>query len=351
MSADPTRLEVYCLDVGQGDCTVILPPAGEGAPILFDCADPYVAERFFANHGMTRLGAVVVSHLDIDHIRGVLPFLKSHFAAKREVGLLHLAIDRDRAKIGAAATELIDAALQWDRDKPHPGFSLCPPFRSSAPETIASGPDWKVELVLPFYGTALQAQADGDEPNLASAVLRVERAGTAILIGADAPLGSWERLDAAVRRAVAIRTPHHGGDIDEGRDAFTEPAHLYNAVGAEVAVVSVGTTNTYKHPHGGHLAAMRRGGACRVCCTQMTPRCEADPTKVRADALAVASTLEWPYRHRAVPGYPSPQRAKEVPCAGTVLLSLNAAGKLTVSPSQKAHGELIDFLATPLCRA
>ncbi|MFO0605017.1 MAG: hypothetical protein U0324_17690 [Polyangiales bacterium] len=69
MSRDPTRLEIYRHDVGQGDCTVVIPPDGEGAPILFDCADLYVAERFCDNHGITRLAAVVVSHLDVDHIR------------------------------------------------------------------------------------------------------------------------------------------------------------------------------------------------------------------------------------------------------------------------------------------
>lgn len=54
MGRDPSPLlRVFFLDVGQGDCTFIVPPDGEGAPILFDCADAYVAERFVANHGIT----------------------------------------------------------------------------------------------------------------------------------------------------------------------------------------------------------------------------------------------------------------------------------------------------------
>lgn len=108
MSADPARLEVYFHDVGQGDCTIIVPPHGEGDPILFDCADSYVAERFFANHGMTRLEAVVVSHLDLDHMGGILPFLKQHFAQGGEVGKLVLA--KEREELSAKATDLVEAA-------------------------------------------------------------------------------------------------------------------------------------------------------------------------------------------------------------------------------------------------
>ena len=52
-------LGIYFLDVGQGDCTFVVPPAGEGRPILFDCNDAYVALRFVANHGITHLAAVV----------------------------------------------------------------------------------------------------------------------------------------------------------------------------------------------------------------------------------------------------------------------------------------------------
>jgi len=78
-------LSVFFLDVGQGDCTFIVPPEGEGAPILFDCADELVASRFCTDHGITDLQAVVASHLDIDHVRGMLPFLKERFESNKRV--------------------------------------------------------------------------------------------------------------------------------------------------------------------------------------------------------------------------------------------------------------------------
>jgi beta-lactamase superfamily II metal-dependent hydrolase len=349
MSRDPTRLEVYCHDVGQGDCTVVLPPDGEGAPILFDCADPYVAERFFDNHGITRLAAVVVSHLDVDHIRGILPFLKQHFAKGGQVDRLVLGLDR-REPLDAA-TDLLDQALAWAESPPHQGFQLVPPHRVGGPLRLASGSGWKVDLVLPFYNTALGAQVDGNAANLASVVLRIERAGASVLVGGDAPLGSWEHLEAGLRDANVIRVPHHGGEIREAGSHWTDFDDLYDAVKAGTSVVSVGTCNPHGHPLPEHLSAMRRGAQCRVLCTQMTEQCHRKLTGVRGDALTLASSLETAYRHRAVPGHSSRRPAEEVPCAGTVLISIHANGTIYVSPKRSLHGDLIDNLDHPMCLA
>lgn len=351
MSADPGRLEVYCHDVGQGDCTIIVPPHGEGDPILFDCADPYVAERFFANHRMKRLEAVVGSHLDVDHVGGLLPFLRQHFAKGHEVGKLVLGIDRD--DLSRTATDLVEAALAWDKDPPHAGFQLLPPFRSgAAPLRLSSGNGWSIDLVLPFWGTKLESQYDGDAANLASAVLRVERAGAVVLIGGDAPLGSWERLDEGRRRANTIRAPHHGGEIREGGRSWKRFEDLYDAVKADRAILSVGSNNPYGHPFQEHVVAMRRGKQCRVACTQMTTQCHGRLLKVRGDGLTMASEIEYPYRHRAEKGIPSasPRPPAEVPCAGTVLVSIDSRGTVFMRPRPKEHDELLDMLDHPMCR-
>lgn len=349
MSVASDRLEVYCHDVGQGDCTVVVPPEGEGDPILFDCGDAYVAERFFANHEIQRLEAVVVSHLDIDHIRGVLPFLRQHFARGGEVGRLVIGLDRTEG--GDAATELIGYALDLFKTPPHEGFELVASHRASKPLKLLAGTGWSVELVLPFYGTALGAQHEGDAPNLASVVLRVQRQGSSLLIGGDAPLGSWERLDPTLLRSNTIRVSHHGGDILEGGREWTSYEALYDAVKAERAVISVGSNNGYDHPLREHVTAARRGSQCRILCTQMTAKCHKQPRKVRADALVMASSLEYPYRHLAQPGFPMERNARdEVPCAGTVLLSIDRDGKVFVRPKPALHAELLDALDHPLCR-
>jgi beta-lactamase superfamily II metal-dependent hydrolase len=355
MSAESSPLGVYFLDVGQGDCTLVVPPAGEGAPILFDCADAYVAQRFVANHGIRDLRAVVASHLDADHVRGLLPFLLTHFADGGRVERLVLFADRVPApNKSGALRELGAAALRWERAPPHPGFVLKASHRDGdGPLLLAAGQDWRVELVLPWVGVASQTLVEGgDDPNACSAVLRVSRGSTSILIGGDAPLGSWEGLESDLRRARVIRIPHHGGEIRKGGAVWTRFEDLYGAVGADLSVVSVGTNNPYGHPFEAHAAAAHRAHRCRLLCTQMTPRCHDLPASVRGEALRQAGGVEWPYRHRSAPGHATRRPPDEVPCAGTVVVWMDAAGLLEVEPAPGAeHDRLLRRVDHPLCRA
>lgn len=123
MVIDPSRLGIYVLDVGQGDCTFIVPPEGEGDPILFDCADAPTAERFIANHRINRLEAVVASHLDEDHVGGLLPLLKAHFEEGGEVGTFFLSADRAVSRrITKVLAALLNQAETWEKEFAARGF-------------------------------------------------------------------------------------------------------------------------------------------------------------------------------------------------------------------------------------
>lgn len=352
---DSSPLGVYFLDVGQGDCTFIVPPEGEGSPILFDCADVYVAQRFVANHRITDLQAVVASHMDIDHVGGMLPFLRTHFADGRRVGRLVMFPDRvPRPGRNIALRELMAAACSWEKDPPHDGFLLKAGVRDGeGPLLLAHGPDWTVELVLPWFGAAGQALVDGgDDPNACSAVLRVSRGGTSVLVGGDAPLGSWERLDRRMWSARLIRGPHHGGEIRDGGEQWSSFSDLYDSVEATNAVFSVGTNNGHGHPRTDHAEAARRGGSCRLLCTQLTPRCHDEPGLLRSEALGLAGGVEYPYRHRVVPGHPHSRPPDEVPCAGSVVAWLGADGSLSVEPRPDGgHARLVRRTEHPLCHS
>lgn len=355
MPGDPAALRVFFLDVGQGDCTFVVPPDGEGDPILFDCADAYVAERFVANHGIGSLSAVVASHLDIDHVRGMLPFLKTHFGAGRRVGKLVMFPDRvPTPGRNVGLRDLMAAAIAWEKEPPHDGFELLPSFRTgSGPVTLARGADWSIKLVLPWMGSVAGSMVEGgNDPNACSAVLSIERGATRILVGGDAPLGSWERLEITERTAQVIRVPHHGGEVRDGGETWTRFADLYDAVGATTGIVSVGTNNGHDHPRPDHIEAAHRVYACRVLCTQLTPRCHSDPTELRDEALAVAGIVEWPYRQRAVPGHGHHRPKDEVPCAGSVVTWIDAAGRLELEPARGGeHDGLLARVEHPMCVA
>lgn len=342
-------LGIYFLDVGQGDCTFIVPPKGEGNPILFDCADDFVATRFCEDHKVDELEAVVASHLDSDHVRGILPFLRSHFDAGRRVSKLAIGIDRRIEGSSETLQTLISAALDWDKSPPHTGFGLVRVDRDKdGPIVIASGATWEVELVLPFHGDALKAAVTKGDANLASVVLRVTRGATSVLIGADAPLSSWERLEASKRRATVIRTPHHGGELNPSGSTFRAFGDLYGAVGADLGVVSVGTNNQHSHPKLDHIRAARRGGACQLACTQMTGACDKNAWALRPRGIGVAKSVGWPWRHEDKVG--SPKRpTREVPCAGTVVVSLAPDGAYVVLPNEASHRDMVDAASDPMC--
>lgn len=353
MTTDQTRLGIYMLDVGQGDCTFIVPPQGEGDPILLDCNDAYVAERFIANHGFSRLCAVVASHLDRDHIRGIVPFLETYFAGGNTVEQLFVGVDRPPAEPGQGVevARLLERALEWAATPPCSGFTLSDPTRARAPLRLASGPGWQVDLVLPYYASRVRATGiGGEDPNACSSVLRVTRQGSSILVGGDAALDSWELLEPALLPAVAIRSPHHGGDLGAG-ERWGGAVDLYQSVGATHAFVSVGTNNGYGHPVAAHLAAMRNGGTCRVRCTQLTARCHPVPSALRSESMDIAGGVEWPYRHKTRPGDPRrTSRVEETPCAGSMVVWVDASGAVSVEPRPRGDHDL--FLAkvgTPLC--
>jgi hypothetical protein len=191
-----------------------------------------------------------------------------------------------------------------------------------------------------------------------------------MLIGGDAPLLAWSELPSAELPARLFRIPHHGGALDDGgAPAGWNVDRLYGEVHAETALVSVGTNNAYGHPREDWVRPIT-GGTCRLLCTQLTARCHA-PLETNAKAGGVTrdateiSVLrgrvlgEPGFRHWAEPQWrhlTDKRRAVqtgllELPCAGTVVVSLHLNGAVRVLPSPGSdHDRLVDGWQHPLCR-
>lgn len=246
--------------------------------------------------------------------------------------------------------ELLDHLVYWEKQG---RLALEIPARGASPESIWNSGNWGVELILPRHGALLdeQLKSGGKRPNPSSAVLRVSCGPEALLIGGDAPLVSWQGLEPDRLPARVVRVPHHGGRIDEGDPDWTM-GDLYHRIGAEVSAFSVGTNNIHGHPQESHLEAARRGGACRVLCTQLTGRCHPEPLEYRQHALELCSGVVYPYRHRIAVGDPSRRRpTEEVPCAGSMMIVLDSSGNVEIEPPAAGwHDDLVDRLRHPHCR-
>lgn len=343
MSISQCRIITFFLDVGQGDCTFIILPDRRSA-VLLDCADAYVADRFVSDRDVEHLSAIVVSHLDRDHIGGMLSFMKSFLKAGGSVGKVYVGIDRvfpaGNGSAKSTAEELLEQLMRWAADG---YFEICAPMRDDdQPKCICEGEGWCIELILPRYQDMLRLRlSDGEKPNDCSAVLRLVCGDQAILMGADAPMYSWEKLEARLLPAAAFRVPHHGGNLGVGRK--WELSDLYENVGADLCVYSVGTRNSYGHPFPGHVKISRRDGKCRILCTQLTGRCHENPHLHREKAIENVSGVVYPYRHHMA--------KLETPCAGSVMVVLGSSGCIEIEPSSADwHDDFVALMNTPLCR-
>lgn len=346
-------IDVLFLDVGQGDASVVFLP--DGTAIAFDCRDDHVLLRTLDSRGITRLRALVISHLDWDHIGGIADVLTGgitvdHIYVHADRRLDPRAPGADGAKKLVAQIRDGEDAGSWRVEAP-----------TASDRAIAEGDGWAIHLVAPRHADTDLGQAlDGVEltPNRHSVVLRIQLGDQVVLIGGDAPLASWAKVHNP--RAHVFRTPHHGGSIDDGGipDGWSAEK-LYQVVEPEVAVVSVGTNNGHEHPKPDWIRPLIGGSACRLMCTQVTERCHpgiksgsAKETRQRLlDLLGTRPFVEPLWRH-----YEDAQRLAgrrqdtEVPCAGTVVVHLRPGQPAMVFPRIADQRPVIDTWTSPLCR-
>ena len=342
VTAADALLGVYFLDVGQGDATFIVAPERK-AVVLVDCNDAFVARRLLEDHHIERLDAVVVTHLDIDHVRGIMPLVKGWLDSGKTLDRIYITRDRFRDDVGHNAARLLRYVLDLETNG---RIALFAPSREVDAKNIAHGTDWSIDLVAPDYATTLDAQVrERTEPNGLSAIVSVKRAGQVVLVGGDATFSSWERLAAEEVRAHVVRTSHHGGDILAGASRWTTYGQLYDAIQPSIAVFSAGTHNGHGHPLRAHLQAPR----CVKLCTQLTPQCHAEVVGVRDRAVDHVGRVEFPYRHRvAVAGR---DRKTEAPCAGSIAVFIDGKGQLDREPPDKGwHDNFVRSLGSPMCR-
>ena len=226
--AEAPGLRVTFLDVGQGDA-ILLEPGGR-PPTLVDAGPPgsAVAERL-GELGVGRLGALVATHPEADHVGGAADVVAEHPAAR----LLFARID--------AAT-------------------LAAARRSGArPARLAAGDRWRdgrmrVDVLWPPAERLAAARVEGGplsgDPNALALVLLVRWGRFDLLLAADAE-SELAPVDAG--RVDVLKVAHHGS-ADAGLGGLLAEAD------PGLAVISVGAGNPYGHPDEDTLDALFAAG-------------------------------------------------------------------------------------------
>jgi competence protein ComEC len=217
----PRGLRVVVLDIGQGDA-ILLQPAHAPA-LLVDGGPPGDGlERKLGQAGVDRLGAVVVTHDQSDHVGGVEDLLGALPVERLLFARLHRGLVEAAAAAGAS------------------------PERIAAGRVLRSGA-LRLRVLWPPVAL-LGAAAAGQDPNQLALVIEARWRDFSMLLTADAEA---ESVPIEPGPLDVLKVAHHGSD-DAGLGELLERTR------PRLAVISVGEGNPYGHPTVATIATLER---------------------------------------------------------------------------------------------
>ena len=226
------KMQLYFLDVGQGDATLIRTEAGD---ILIDTGTEDSQATLclrLRELGVERLSLLVLTHFDEDHAGGADGVLRQ------------LAVDEiwinDSPAANESVTEVYGAIAGLDM----------------VVTVVEKGMQRRVgDLLLTVLAPLQPAIEDGNEGSI---VLKLSCGEISALLMGDVGVKTEEDLVAQYSgtqlRCQLLKVGHHGSNTSTGR-AFLEAAR------PQYAVISCGAGNEFGHPHGQPLQRLREVGA------------------------------------------------------------------------------------------
>jgi competence protein ComEC len=241
------KLSVTFLDAGQGDSAVVELPDGKIMLIDGSTLEPDMGRMVIAPYlwskGIRKVDYMVMSHPHPDHYGGLI-----YVADNMDVGEIWF-----NGIISDGAEELFRrAAIR----------SI--PYEILKRGDMLEGNGYKIYAFHPydeFYASS--ATEEYSTRNSDSLVLKIESEDASLLFTGDIEQEAEEdilHLGSRLKSDI-IKVPHHGGRTSSS-GAFI------NAVGPQIAVISVGRGNSFGHPHKDTLERYERGGT-RVFRTDM----------------------------------------------------------------------------------
>ena len=228
---------VVC-DVGQGDMTLVM--AGDRAAVVIDTGPPGGAGvACLRAHGVDSIPLLILTHPHADHDGAVAEILDA-------VTVEHVWVSA--AGVDSAYADAANVAVRH-------GIQVSVPRVGDA---VTHG-SARVEMIGPDAG-ALTTVRESELNDASIVVWATSGAATALLMG-DIETQAQDALARRVQSGVVVdlvKVAHHGSRVQSER--------LAHAVTARVAAISVGTDNSYGHPHP-DTVALYSGRATHVLTT------------------------------------------------------------------------------------
>lgn len=236
-----TGLDIYMLDIGQGDCMVIRygnSIFADGSVYIVDCGSSShknVGEKrlipFLKYYGIDRVDGVFITHPDADHINGIKELIAK--AEDENISLGDLYIYE-----GFETSDALKDIADLKSIKVHEGVS------------IRDG-ELSFDILYPYKGCSV------DNANDASLVMDIGYGAFHMLTTGDVEEGGERYVTDIYPEPeydyTVIKVPHHGSSSSSTK-ALLEWAD------ASIAVISCGKDNSYGHPHEEVLERYRASG-------------------------------------------------------------------------------------------
>lgn len=251
----PNQVRVTFLDVGQGDAavihlagdqdtqrdqTIVIDGGGRYGPFDLGAA---VVGPYLWNQGIRRIDHLIGTHPQLDHIGG-LPWLIRHFEVGRYWGN---GVSRSEAFYQELRQALSERGLK--EYVPNDG------------DTVAAEVGCALRILSPGQPESPLAHLEwstrsGSTLNNLSVVARLECGATSYLFAGDLERQGLARLlhQTLAPHAHVVKVPHHGA-------ASSLDLTWVQATSPQIAVLSVGRSNPYHHPHPQVLASYRAVGS------------------------------------------------------------------------------------------
>jgi competence protein ComEC len=227
----PAGWVLVACDVGQGDGLVL--NLGRHSAVVVDAGpDPHLMDACLRRLHIRTVPIVVISHFHADHVDGLSGVLHG-----RRVGLIETSPVLDpaggahlvrsvagRAGVPVRAVEYGETTtigqLQWQ---------VLGPVRVHYPDSESPPNDASVVMLVEVHGVRLLLMGDEERPSQAD----LRRTTTDL-------------------RADVLKVAHHGSSKQD--------EELVDALGARLAVISVGVDNDYGHPAPSTLRLLEKAG-------------------------------------------------------------------------------------------
>ncbi len=314
--------DFWFLDVGQGDCTVVVDHESRQA-VLIDCPSGCTSELYeMMSERRLRVHSAIVTHWDLDHYGGIARI-------SRAIRPSHVYYNHDTLFTDDNQGRFIRTTLQAFLDLAPLGTELHS-LRYSDELQVGSV---TIRFLAPTQEEVTRAYLTRRR-NVASAVVAVEAGPIRVLIGGDAVASTWERLLGSTENLSAdiLRWPHHGAELHDDRSGIAE--RVIATVQPQRIIISAGFGNRYQHPAMKVVMSAAQQGIY-VACTQVTAQCFGHHTR-EEQASAAAQTALSAVTHRS--------------CAGTIHVAVTAS-QMIADPSITTHSSTVDQWPKPLCRS